>query len=62
MLLIAIAVLFLVIGVWEHGGKLAAALFVSFLVLGILEIRQGAEAPIPPLVSVRLSALPDLWP
>ncbi|MBI1355152.1 MAG: hypothetical protein GC160_12460 [Acidobacteria bacterium] len=62
MLLVGIAVLFLVIGVWEHGGKLAALLFAGFLVLGILEIRRGAEAPVSPLISVRLSALADLWP
>ncbi len=41
MVLIGIALVFLVIGVWEHGRKLAIGLFLCFLVLGILGLRDS---------------------
>ena len=40
MVLIGMALVFLVIGVWEHGRKLALALFLCFLALGILGLRD----------------------
>jgi len=40
MVLIGVALVFLIIGVWEHGRKLAIVLFLCFLALGIFGLRD----------------------
>ena len=40
MVLIGISLVFLVIGVWEHGRKLAILLFLCFLALGVFGLRD----------------------
>ena len=59
MVLIGIAMLFLLIGVWEHGRKLAIVLFLCFLALGILDLRNP-DRELAPLLSPSIPVVSDL--
>ena len=54
MILIGVSLLFLVIGVWEHGRKLTIFLFLLLLGCGVWDVAHP-EAPV-------LAALRRLWP
>jgi|GEM_PF-5278064 len=60
MVLIGIGLIFLVIGAWEHGRKLAIVLFLGFLLIGALDLRRDEPYPAGPLITFDLSALPGL--
>lgn len=57
MVLISVGLLFLVIGAWEHGRKLAIVLFLGFLLLGVLDLRRDEPYPAGPFITFDPSAL-----
>jgi hypothetical protein len=54
VVLIGVALIFLIVGCWRHGSKLAVILFICFQPLGIFELRRSDVSLAPP--SLRLTS------
>ncbi len=61
MVLIGVALVFLVVGAWDHGRKLAIVLFLCFVLLGVWDLRRPGPGLTQSAGGIGNAVLQEFW-